>query len=604
MAPRSYFFRSTTGSLIGPISLNTVAEMIREGKVKANTPVSLDGQDFKPMKALPELATLLSVDVELEDSDDEEFFETPPTYSGDLLQVSMPKLMYHFTAAKANGKLLLTNRTIRKEVFLLNGKPVAANSNQDKDRLSVHLVKNKVVDSATMKKLLGLLHGKEDRLSDLLVQRRIIEPHKLFEHLKNQLLEKIHEVFSWRVGQYAFYDGQEHKGSLLPLNANPWEIIANGVRTGYKLAELRVLLEPLKNRLLLQRDNPHVHVSKLLLHPKELKVFKSVAQGQTLGSILNQLGGRPEDDKMVLSMIYMGIEIELIGIGEELTLDEQQQESQQIGEEWDMMLNDAFDVDSFATNDGGQQMQSSIQTSPTLTRQEQNLLEKLNSLKEQNHFERLGISPGSTISEASKAFMKVARSFHPDQVPQDASENVRKLTSEVFALYNEAHQVLSDEKKAKDYAEAIEAGFEDGKVDVSNILESEALFQKGEVLINNNKFTEAKKVFEQAVELNPDEGEFLIYLGYATFFANTNAGSMVQEQTINMIKRGLSMRDNNVAAGYLFVGRIYKAMGDLEKAQKNFKKVLSLESKNLDAARELRLLNMRTHKKKGLFKRK
>ena len=64
MPPRRYYFRSKDGSTLGPVSLNVVAEMIRSDKVKANTPVSADGDDFRPMKSFPELATLLSVDVE------------------------------------------------------------------------------------------------------------------------------------------------------------------------------------------------------------------------------------------------------------------------------------------------------------------------------------------------------------------------------------------------------------------------------------------------------------------------------------------------------------------------------------------------------------
>ena len=63
------------------------------------------------------------------------------------------------------------------------------------------------------------------------------------------------------------------------------------------------------------------------------------------------------------------------------------------------------------------------------------------------------------------------------------------------------------------------------------------------------------------------------------------------------------MRNNNLAVGFLFLGRIYNTQGNTQQAEKNFKKVLSLEKGNLEASRELRLLTMRSTKKKGFFRR-
>ncbi len=609
MAPRRYYFRATDGTVIGPVNLNAVAEMIQAGKVKANTPISLDGRDFRPMKSHPELATLLSVDVDLPDgSEGDDLFEAEPTYSGELTQVSMPKLMYHFTAARATGRLLLTNQAVRKELFLVNGKPVAARSNLDRDRLSAHLIRSGVVDQARMQQFLQQLGGKEDRLTDLLVQRRVVQPHQLFEHLKQQLLEKVYEVFSWRVGTYGFFDGEEYKGSLLPLNLNPWEIIAEGVRLGYDLAELKALLEPLRNYILLPRSNDHVHVSKLDLHPRELKVFKTVSAGRTLGGLLDRLGGTDAQDKQILAMIYMGIEVELIGIGDEIAVDPMVGEDYGgASDEWDSMLEDAFDPATVADQElepEPEQAAGPFVATPAVSRQEQTLLETFNELKEKNFFERLGLDTTASAAQASKAFMEEAKAFHPDHVPQDASARVKELTSDIFALLNEAHQTLSNDAKRQDYAEAIEAGFEDGQVDVSNIMESEALFQRAEILVGKSKFAEAKDVIQEAIDLNPEEGEFFIYRGYATFFAADEPDSMTRDRSIQDINRGLKMRDNRVAVGYLFLGRIHKALDDLDAAAKFFKKTLSLESNNLEASRELRLLNMRGKKKKGLFKRK
>jgi hypothetical protein len=142
--PRRYYFRATDGAKLGPFNLNLVAEMIRVGKVKANTPISIDGEQFRPMKSLPEMATLLSVDVAPQrtgESADFSQVDTEPLFSGMLTEVSIPKLFYHCFASRATGCLMLINQSVKKELFLMNGKPVAANSNLERDRLGQHLIR-------------------------------------------------------------------------------------------------------------------------------------------------------------------------------------------------------------------------------------------------------------------------------------------------------------------------------------------------------------------------------------------------------------------------------------------------------------------------------
>ncbi|MBN2498693.1 MAG: tetratricopeptide repeat protein [Deltaproteobacteria bacterium] len=606
MAPRRYFFRTKDGTLLGPVNLNVVAEMIRSGKVKSNTPVSLDGHDFRPMKSFPELATLLSVDVDLPDaSEADDVLETPPTYSGSIQEVSIPKLLYHFTASKAVGRILLTNEKIRKEVYLLNGKPVAASSTLLRDRLASHLVRKGALNKAKATKLIAQIGDDDVRLGDHLLHSGVLKPNELFDHLKEQLLEKIYELFTWRMGTYAFFEGQEYKGTLLPLNLNPWEIIAQGVRSGYRLQELQQLLEPLRNRILLPRSNEHLHMSQLLLHPRESKVFKSVTAGRTLGAILDRLGGTREQDAMVLSMIYMGIELELIGLGDEAIEEPFLAEGEAFGsggDKWDQMIGRSFSNPSppSAPSSGPS---ASSPGSQVKSEEERELESIYAELKSKNYFERLGLDQSTSSGQVSKAFLKAARAYHPDQTPASAPDSVRQLRSDIFSLFNEAQQTLVDDRRRASYIEGLASGHEGGEVDVTHIVQSEMLFQKGEVLLSSRKYTEALKEFEEAIRLNPDEGEFIIYKGYALYCTQQNPDTVFARQCIDMIERGLKMRNDNVANGYLFLGRIYKAQGDADRAQKLFKKTLSIERNHLEASRELRVLNMRKEKK-GFWRKK
>lgn len=596
MPPRQYFFRSTDGKPLGPYNLNTVAELIRNEKVRAATPVSLDGQNFQPTKSLPELAILLSVDVEEvaagDDLDEALAEERAPSYSGSIADVSLPKLMYHFVAARTTGRLMVNNQSVHKDIYLSNGKVVGAASNLKRDQIGQHLLRAGVFSDEQLQQLVAQAAQAKLRLGEFLLRQKLIEPNAMYQLLQDQLREKVYEVFNWRVGSYAFFEGEQYQGALLPMNQNPWELVTEGVRRGYQLSELEKLFTPYFKYALATRDNQLLHASELGLHPLEQKVFREAGYRRLLEEILRRLGNHDNERmRVVLYTVYLGLELELLSI--EQVEEEFEPLEEQAGEEWAQEMN--LDVTAAGS--------SNLQASPPVSRQEQTLLEKLNQLKEQDLFQRLGLERNAGSAEVSKAFIKAARQYHPDNVPPEASDSLRQLTSQVFALLNEAQQKLSDEQQRQQYLQALEAGLEDDNVDVSNILEAESQFQRGENLLKARKYQAALDAFNKAVGLNPDEGEFHVYRGFALYMARGDDDVGHRRTCQEIILKGLQMRDNQLAMGFYFLGLIEKKAKNLERATKMFRKALRLDGKLIEASRELRLLQKRSQKKGGLFRR-
>src|ERR1700681_2650430 len=66
---------------------------------------------------------------------------------------------------------------------------------------------------------------------------------------------------------------------------------------------------------------------------------------------------------------------------------------------------------------------------------------------EKDFYKELGVSSDASPDEIKRAYRKLARDLHPDANPNDASAEER------FKAVSEAHNVLSDPAKRKEYDE-------------------------------------------------------------------------------------------------------------------------------------------------------
>jgi tetratricopeptide (TPR) repeat protein len=207
-------------------------------------------------------------------------------------------------------------------------------------------------------------------------------------------------------------------------------------------------------------------------------------------------------------------------------------------------------------------------------------------MKKQNFFEVLGLKRDSDTNAVKIAYLKAARSYHPDTVAPGSPESLAKLKADVFALIGEANRTLSDAVLRADYIAELDAGGTGSKVDIEKILRAEEVFQKGRILIQARKYADGLKLFEEAVSCNADEAEFYAWRGYAKYLAAKDRKAVQPE-----VMRDLNLcvaKNPNVAATYYFMGFIAKANGDDKTALINFKKCVALDPKHIDAQREVR----------------
>jgi tetratricopeptide (TPR) repeat protein len=220
------------------------------------------------------------------------------------------------------------------------------------------------------------------------------------------------------------------------------------------------------------------------------------------------------------------------------------------------------------------------------------LKKKYAELEKQNYFEVLGMTPQSSPADVKKAYFKLAKQYHPDTLPPDAAADRRKLVDSIFAVISQAQKVLEDPKQREAYVndlKAKESGTDAGAAET--ILMAELEFQKAEVMLKKKDLPNARKHLTEALKLNPTEAEHHVYWGWLLWLE-----SKKQQDAVKHIEAGLKIR-TNIPAAFLFLGHIYKALNDLEKAEKAYRKCIVLDDKNQEAMSELRVMAMRKGKK-------
>ncbi len=217
----------------------------------------------------------------------------------------------------------------------------------------------------------------------------------------------------------------------------------------------------------------------------------------------------------------------------------------------------------------------------------------LASLKGKNHFEVLGVTKGASGAEVKNAFFRLARLYHPDTAGP-GSDADRRLKEQITARLNEANHVLGNDRRRADYVLEIEttSGPEASPMDIARILEAEKLFRHASLLTKARRFREAIEEMDRAIELNDAEGEFYAWRAFARFSATPDKRK-VEVQVADELRTALA-KSPNCAMAYLFSARIANVLGDIRGAIQYYKRCLQLEEGNVDAMRELRLIESRT----------
>ena len=219
--------------------------------------------------------------------------------------------------------------------------------------------------------------------------------------------------------------------------------------------------------------------------------------------------------------------------------------------------------------------------------------------KRADHYALLGTHIDATGDEIRKAYFNLAHQLHPDRLSALDIADDNKEAQKLFAQVNTAFGVLSDPVRRQEYTSVLRRGgeaavaAEQARAEemAARILEAEECFRRGEAALRRDQLPLALKEFERALELNPDEVDYLAAHTWAEFCSIPDKMAVASKTRVTL-DRAISKSPRSVAPRF-YAGRVERMLGRDADALRHFQSVLELEPHHREAQTEARLIEQR-----------
>jgi CheY-like chemotaxis protein/tetratricopeptide (TPR) repeat protein len=509
--------------------------------------------------------------------------------SGSFQEVPFAALLHHLHGLRATGVLQLQSGKKKKLLQIDKGHPVAVRSNLVDECLGNLLLATGKITSDVLHESIQRMKSGEGPQGQILIAMHMLDQEDLAMALRNQAEEKLYEIFSWRTGSFRFRKGTRLRdANALTLKCSPANLVMDGVSFRLSIEEIDRFLRERAQRYPARGESPFYRFQEIQLDSAEEELLSSLDGTRQLAELLDQ-------DETIRRALYGLITLELIELRGAPARTAPHRRAQPADASRQPPPRQAARRSAAPARQG----ESEDRGDEGLRIE---LAEMAEKLRGRDYFGILGVSTQSGEVEIRKAYVDLAKRTHPDRF-SSASDPVRHLAEEIFGLISRAHEVLSDRYRRLEYIrdrgnqarDAVE--LEEGH----RALKAELEFQRGVVCLRKKSYQGAADHFEAAVRAYPEEGEYHAYYGWAYYLLKPEAPGRLRE-ALEHVLRGRKLAPAREKP-YLFLGRLYKAANRVKTAEKMFARAVQLDPDCVEALRELRLLDMRREKSRGLVRR-
>ena len=483
---------------------------------------------------------------------------------GNLSETAFARILHNLYSLRATGLLHLENNNLKKVVYIRNGYPIFVRSNLVREFLGQMLVRTGLLSDEVLAESLEASKQSKQRHGSALIEMGLLEPHQLNDALRTQVLDKLLDIFSWPEGKYRFVQAREFKQGVTSIDLSPANLILQGLRDHAHRDQILKILGPHLEHYLQQAENPLYRFQDIQLSVNEQRILASCQGNETLSEVLKRhLLSRKEAEPLLAALLTTGIlvaRMEPKEAKEDVACDE---------------------------------------TELTRARRE-SFLKDYAWMMEQDYFTLLDVSESDSREQVRKSFYNMVKKYHPDRFfEQNALPDLKDKVNALFQHISDAHETLSDANAKTRYLNDRQGEKNSSTTSLDNILQAETAFQKGIIFFRVKKYDQAQKAFAEALEICPNEAEYLMYQTWSAYKFNPKTTDIIKTRT-NLL-RAIELNPT-LSLAHLFLGYLCKDKGNDKEALRHFEKAIQVDPNCTEALREIRLMSMRKEKeKKGLF---
>ena len=500
-----------------------------------------------------------------------------PVSRGDLRKRPFGELLAEIYRWRAEGALLVANAQDKKVVYFRRGRPVYVKSNVLSECLGRILIREKLITEADCEESLRLMKQSYRQQGTVLIEMGRISPHNLVFALGLQLQQKLFDLFGWQEGRYELDARAELPSQPIELEMTTAAIIHEGIKRTYSDGRVSSALRDVRDSYPVPAADPLYRFQDLGLDEDEAGLLGSIDGSRTVAQLESKSALRP----MVARRLLLAMRVAQV-----LDFETERRTGRHRVRLAPPPLRPSTPGPKPPTKAAAP---APIPARPPPSRETAGkLAAEVSALRRKNHFEILGVARDAPPHELRRAYLALAKEYHPDKHYSSASAEVRELAAEIYHLVSIAYETLTEPEERRRYEESLKAGGAREEPDaVASVLAAEGKFQRGEQLLRERRFKEAAAAFREAVALYDEEGEFHAHLGWSLFQASPGSAEVLAE-ALDHIEKAIRLNPK-VDSSYLFLGYIHKSTGRPDKAERSFEKALQCNPDCLEALHELRL---------------
>lgn len=463
----------------------------------------------------------------------------PLTLSGVLGPDTLATVLVTLLRRGAVGVLRLQKDGARRDIYVLNGLPVFAESNLLSETFGRYLRTRGTIDELQYRAVRRYMESHGVRQGEALVALEILNNQEVYGLLRGQVRERVARCFTWDAAEYAFFEDARFLDDKLMFPMNPLALLVEGVLRRRTPQELQARLEAQRDLVVTATPLAAELASFLDRLQRDPPLTSLLEAGLTAGELARAMHlVEPRVAALLEALHAAGVVV----VGDEALPETQTLPGGPAG---DFLLESAEQLDP-------------EQTSAVDPIAEQVLARYL-ATRGGDHFTVLGLTRDADEQAIEAAYLETSRFFHPDRFTEHADLDVRMRAKEVFIKAGQAFGVLSDPQQREIYRRRLAE-----QASVSGVrFAAEDEMSRGEGLLANGDVRGARLCFARAHAESPGEPLFSAWLGYATFLAARDDDE--RDEGEELLKEAVA-RDPCLEIAHDLLARLYTHSGRVQAA--------------------------------------